>query len=116
MWIWATVLLDMALVLGVPHASAQTEVQKLTLRNGESVEIEAVYWTVNCQSTMIGLPEVEVLEGPPGTALRIKEEPVLAVRSKCPAKVPGGKLMLTVGGLTGPAEAKLTYRVKYKTF
>jgi hypothetical protein len=45
----------------------------------------------------------------------ISEKPVLPIRAKCPAKVPGGTLMLTAPGVSAPIEAKVTYRVKYKT-
>jgi hypothetical protein len=114
---WATILLTLALtsIPGADPAIAQADVKKLTVKNGESVELGAVVWTVNCQSTMVGLPEVEVLEGPPGIALTIREERVLSVRNNCPAKFPGGTLMLAVTGVTQPIEAKLTYRLKYKT-
>ena len=64
---------------------------------------------------MIGLPEVETCK-PAGMSLSISEARVLPVRAKCPSKVPGGTLMLTATGVSAPIEAKVTYRVKYKTF
>ena len=64
---------------------------------------------------MIGLPEVEILEGPPEVALTIKAEQVLPRRQGCAAKVPGGKLMLSAKEVAESKEAKLTYRLKYKT-
>ena len=64
---------------------------------------------------MIGLPEIEVLEGPAEVALSIKEAQVLPRRQGCAAKVSGGTLMLNAKGVTEPTEAKLTYRLKYKT-
>ena len=64
---------------------------------------------------MIGLPEIEVMEGPSALALNVREEPVLPRRQGCAAKVPGGTLMLTAKDVTEPIEAKLTYRLKYKT-
>ena len=36
---------------------------------------------------MIGLPEIEVMEGPSAVALSIKEEPVLPRRHSCAAMV-----------------------------
>lgn len=105
----------LALALASTPAAAQADAQKVAVKSGESVEIENVYWTVNCQSTMVGLPEVEIVQGPPGVSLSISEKPVLPDRAKCPAKVPGGTLMLTATGVSAPIEAKVTYRVKYKT-
>src|SRR5438128_2668356 len=118
MRIWTSVFLGLVLasIIAPTCADAQGPPSRLALKNGETIEIGVVYFVSNCRSTMIGLPEIEILEGPRGATLRIKEEPVLPLRAQCPAKIPGGKLMLTVNGVTGPAEAKLTYRVKYKTF
>ena len=64
---------------------------------------------------MVGLPEIEVLEGPTEVSLSVREEPVLPRRQGCAKKIPGGTLMLTAKGVTEPVEAKLAYRVKYKT-
>jgi hypothetical protein len=52
----------LALTLVSTPAAAQVAAQRVTLKSGESVEIESVYWTVNCQSTMIGVPEVEIMQ------------------------------------------------------
>ncbi len=96
-------------------AQAQSAPRRLAAKEGESIEIGSVYWVVNCRSVMIGLPEVEILEGPPEVALSIKEEPVLPRRLGCASKVAGGTLMLTAKGVKEQTEAKLTYRIKYKT-
>jgi hypothetical protein len=96
-------------------ANAQTEPQRLALKNGESIELYSVYWVAACHSIMVGLPEVEIMDGPPTLALNIKEGQVLPRRQGCAAKVNGGTLMLTAKDVTEKAEAKLTYRVKYQT-
>ena len=97
------------------YAQAQSEWQKLALKSGESVELGPVYWVVNCRSTLIGLPEIEILQGPPEVALSIKAAQVLPRRQGCAAMVPGGKLVLTANGISEPIETKLTYRLKHKT-
>jgi hypothetical protein len=94
---------------------AQTVPRRLALKSGESVELYPVYWVINCRSVMIGLPEVEVLEGPPQLSLSIREEKVLPRRQGCAAEVPGGTLLMTAKDVTEKAEATLTYRLKYKT-
>ncbi len=96
-------------------AQAQGEPRRLAAKNGETVELVPVYWVVNCRSTMIGLPEIDVLEGPPEVTLSIKEGQVLPRRQGCAAKVSGGTLMLSTKGVTEPTEARLIYRLKYKT-
>jgi hypothetical protein len=96
-------------------AGAQGAPQRLALKSGETVDLGPVYWVVNCRSVMVGLPEIEILEGPPGVALNVKEAQVLPRRQGCAAKVPGGTLALTASGISEPAEGKLVYRLKYKT-
>jgi hypothetical protein len=64
---------------------------------------------------MIGLPEIEILEGPEEVTLNIKEGQVLPRRQGCAKPVEGGTLILTAKTVTEPTEAKLTYRLKYKT-
>ena len=96
-------------------ANAQDALRQVAVKNGESIDLGTVYYVSNCKSIMIGLPVVEVLEGPSSVALSIREEPVLPRRQGCAAKVAGGTLVLTAKDVTEPAEAKLTYRLNYKT-
>ena len=93
----------------------QNAPQRLAIKNGESIELHPVYYVSHCHSVMIGLPEIEVLEGPPELTFSIREEPVLPRRQGCAARVPGGMLLLMAKGVTEKMEAKLTYRVKYNT-
>jgi translation elongation factor EF-1alpha len=96
-------------------ALAQSKPRQIAVKNGESIEIGPIYWVINCRSVMIGLPEIEVLEGPPNVALTIKEGQVLPRSQGCAAKVQGGTLVLNAKDVTEQTEAKLTYRLKYKT-
>jgi len=100
---------------GYSLASAQDALRPIAVKNGESVDLGTVYYVSNCRSIMVGLPDIEVLEAPSGVAVSIREEPVLPRRQGCAAKVAGGTLVLTAKDVTEPAEAKLTYRVNYKT-
>jgi hypothetical protein len=97
------------------EASGQTAPQRLALKDGESIELYPVYYVSHCKSIMIGLPEIEILEGPPEVSLNIREEPVLPRRQGCASKVDGGTLMLTAKGVNDKIEANLVYRVKYRT-
>jgi hypothetical protein len=96
-------------------ANAQDALRRVAVKNGESIDLGTVYYVNNCKSIMIGLPDIEVLEGPSSVALSIREEPVLPRRQGCAAKVAGGTLVLTAKDVTESAEAKLTYRLNYKT-
>lgn len=88
---------------------------RISLKSGESVELHPVYWVANCRSIMIGIPEVEILEGPSEVALRVKEGMVLPRRQNCAKEVPGGTLVATTTQINEPKQGKLTYRLKYKT-
>jgi hypothetical protein len=115
-----TVLKAFFLISGFCLASglSSTEVraqQSIALKNGESAELTSVWYVANCRSIMIGLPEVEILEGPPGLTLSIKEANVLPRRGNCANQVPGGILVATAKDVTEPVQGKLIYRIKYKT-
>jgi hypothetical protein len=95
--------------------AADAQTRQLVLKKGESIDIGSIYYVSNCHSIMVGLPEVEVVEGPPGVELSIREEPVLPRRQNCAAKVPGGTLVMTAKDVAEESEGKLTYRTKYQT-
>lgn len=107
--------LSIAGIVGGTGVHAQTNVQRIALKSGESAELGIVYWVTNCRSIMVGMPVIEVLEGPPEVTLAIKEEMVLPRRFNCANRVPGGTIVATAKDVKEPMETKLTYRVKYKT-
>jgi hypothetical protein len=104
------------LSLGIVHAVTDGQAQNriIALRGGESVELHTVYWVSNCRSIMSGLPEIEILEGPPQVTLSMKADMVLPRRQECANRVPGGILIATAKEVKEPMESKLTYRLKYK--
>jgi hypothetical protein len=105
------VTLSLCIANAVTDSKAQ---RRIALKSGESVELHTVYWVSNCRSIMIGLPEIEILDGPPQVALSIKEDMVLPRRQDCANKVPGGILIATAKDVKEPTESKITYRLKYK--
>ena len=111
----AVILLATSYLSMTNELKGQNAPQRLAIKNGESIELHPIYYVSHCHSIMIGLPEIEVLEGPPELKFTIREEPVLPRRQGCAAKVPGGMLLLMAKGVTEKIEAKLTYRVKYNT-
>ena len=88
---------------------------RLALKSGETLELGAIYYVSRCKSTMIGAPEIEMLEGPEEIKLTYKEEMVLPRAQSCANRVPGGKLFLSATDIKESGHATLTYRVKYKT-
>jgi hypothetical protein len=87
----------------------------IALKSGESAELQPVYWVINCASIVIGNPEVEILEGPAELTLEIKEGMVLPRRQNCAKEVPGGTLVATAKDVKESSQARLTYRIKFKT-
>ena len=94
---------------------AEERVERVALKSGESIELHTVYWVSNCRSIMVGLPEIEILEGPPGVTLNIKEGMVLPRRQGCVNPVPGGTVVATAKDIEKPFDTRITYRLKYKT-
>jgi hypothetical protein len=95
-------------------AAARAE-DRLVLKSGESLELHPVYFVANCQSIMIGMPELEILEGPTEVTLSVKEEMVLPRRFNCAKPVKGGKVVATAKDIKEQMQTKLTYRINYKT-
>ena len=104
--------LSSALFFSCAGVHAQT---RIALKSGESTELAILYWISNCASTMVGNPEVEVLEGPPELTLSVKPGMVLPRAQKCAKPVRGGTLIVTAKEIDEPKQATLTYRIKYKT-
>ena len=104
--------LGSALLFSATGAQAQT---RIALKSGESAELGLVYFVVNCASIVVGNPEVEVIEGPEELTLEIKKGNVIPRAQNCAKPVPGGTLVATAKEVTERKDAKLTYRVKWKT-
>ena len=112
-----TFLLGIASAFG--STSAQTQVilgsPSIALKSGETQELGNVYWTINCRSLLKSTPQVEVLEGPPGVNVTIKEGMVLPRWNSCSNRVPGGTLVITAKEIEDPSYSAMTIRVTFKT-
>jgi hypothetical protein len=100
---------------GAPRADAEAELPRISLKSGETVELRNVSFTRNCRSILKETPVIEVLEGPEELTLTIKPATVVLRRDNCSDPVAGGIVVATAKDVKAPKEAKLTYRVKYKT-
>jgi hypothetical protein len=87
----------------------------VALKSGESEEVSDLYYVQNCASLLNSPPQVEVVDGPPGVKASIKEDMVLPRLQKCPAKVKGGKLVVSTGSVEDPSFSQLTVRVTFDT-
>jgi hypothetical protein len=115
-------LIACALIFGlslVGASGAQAQAPKnmlsLALKSGESVDVTELYWVTNCRSLLTGIPEVTVLEGPPGVTASVTDAMVLPRFQQCSARVKGGKLTLTANKIEDQSHSMMTLRIKYKT-
>ena len=102
----------------VPPAQAQLHqllMTEVAMKSGESVDISDLWWVVNCKTFLKGLPEVEILEGPPGVAAIVKEKMVLPRLGECGKRVKGAALSLSAGDITDDSTSVLRLRIRYPT-
>jgi hypothetical protein len=100
------------------EARAQTIIgsPSLALRGGETTELTDLYWiSSNCKSQLKGTPAVEVIDGPPGVIVTVKEAMVVPRNQGCAKPVAGGKVMIAAKDIEDASYTRLTIRVTYKT-
>jgi hypothetical protein len=106
-------------VLTTAGATAQTlyfNVHDIALKSGESVELTDIFYIGNnCQSLLKAVPEVEILDGPPGVTAAIKEDKIVPRAFGCTKPVPGGKLIITANEVEEYGRARMVLRIKLKT-
>jgi hypothetical protein len=110
-----TLSVCIAILIGVTGTLAQRNSPHIALKGGESVDLRNFFVITNCQSSLIGKPEVEVLEGPDELVVTFREEMILPRAYNCPRPVPGGILVATAKEVTEQKEATLTFRIKFNT-
>jgi hypothetical protein len=97
-------------------AQTITGTPSIALKNGESVELtDAYYISTLCRSLLTGTPEVEVLDGPPGVSVTIKEAMITPRTYGCAKPVAGGKVVISARDIDEPSYSTMTVRIKYKT-
>jgi len=106
-------------VLANADAKAQTiyfGVHNIALKSGETAELADVYYiTHDCKSLLKAVPEVEILDGPPGVNAAIKEDKIVPRTYGCTKPVPGGKLIVTASEIEEYGRARMVLRIKMKT-
>ena len=98
-------------------AQAQTvrNVPSIALKNGESTELGDLYWVVNCKSLLKSAPEAEILDGPPGVTVTVKEGMVLPRAQKCANRVQGGTLLIAAKEIEDHSVSEFTVRITYRS-
>jgi hypothetical protein len=105
-----------ALLSAGAQAQTITGTPSVALKNGESFELADAYWiSSTCKSMLVGTPEVEVLDGPPGVTVTIKEAMVTPRYLNCATPIKGGKVIISAKDIDEPSYTTLTIRFKLKT-
>jgi hypothetical protein len=107
----------LAWIIPGADALAQTLIGSptLALRSGETTELTQIYWVSNCKSQLRGPPAVEVIDGPPGITVTVKEAMVVPRYQGCAKPVAGGKVIIAAKDIEDESYTRLTIRVTYKT-
>jgi hypothetical protein len=106
----ATILLS-----AVAQAQIVKNVTTIALKSGETAEVGLLYYISNCKSILKSVPEVEILDGPPGVTASVKEDMVLPRAQNCANRVKGGRLMVAAKDIEDPSFSELTIRITYHT-
>lgn len=115
----ALAVLCLLCCLGGSVAKAQTiqmSVRNVALKNGETMEFGDVYLiSTECRSLLTATPEVEVMDGPPGVEVTIKQAMVVPRVYSCAKPVSGGKMTITAKDVEDYSYSRMVLRIKYKT-
>jgi len=105
-----------AVIIGFAWAIAPvtpTFSQTVTLKSGQSADLYPVYWVENCMSQLDSFGGVEIVSGPPGLKLSLRQQDVKAGRQNCSSLVPGAVVVATAPEVTQPSTVTLKYKVHY---
>lgn len=87
----------------------------IALKSGESADVTTLLWTVRCKSYFKGLPQVEILEGPPEVTATISETMMVPRTAGCAKKLPAGLLSIKAGEITEDSSTEMRLRIRYNT-
>ena len=109
-----TILVSLSIALLQVVVLVPATANEVVLAPGQSADLGRVFWADGCNSMLITIVGVDLLEGPPGVDLSIRREDVAPRQANC-GKVPGGTVVATIKEVAAPITATLKYRVRYKT-
>lgn len=105
-------------VLSFVSAAAQAPEphESIALKSGETADLGNLFWVANCKSLLVGPISAEVMDGPPGVTVSVKQQNVLPRKFNCAKEVPGGRLIISAPQeIKEKATGTLVVRVKYPT-
>ena len=88
---------------------------QIALKSGETADLGVLYYISNCKSILKATPGAEIIDGPPGVSVSVREEMVLPRRQNCAKRVAGGTLVISAKDIEDESFTRLTVRITYKT-
>lgn len=100
----------------IVHAqSGRSNLPSYAMKSGETIDITDLSYIINCKSLMTGLPEVQILEGPPGVTVSVVDTMVTSRVQQCPRAVKGAKLKLKADNIDDQSTSEMTLKIIFKT-
>ena len=87
----------------------------IALKRGETSELGDLYWVINCRSQLRGTPTVEIVDGPPGVSVTVRDAMVMPRLQGCAKPVAGGKVTIAANEVEDYSYSQLTLRITYRT-
>ena len=114
------IVLVLSLLMGASMATAASAqsligAPTISLKSGETAELANLYWVVNCRSQLKATPTVEIVDGPPGVSVSVKDAMVVPRFQGCAKPVAGGKVTIAANEVEDYSYSRLTIRVTYRT-
>jgi hypothetical protein len=113
----------LCLLAGAAFVSSGAEAQTiahdvdLSLKNGETLMLMDSYMiSRDCKSLLKAPPQVEIMEGPPGVTVNLKEDMVTPYGHNCARPIKGGKVTISANDVEAYSHTTLVLRYKYVTF
>jgi hypothetical protein len=111
----SSLLAALLILPGVDQANAQTVL--VAIRSNETVSLRIINWvtTHDCESQLVSVDGVEVLEGPSDIKVEFRPRKVLATSAYCRKEVDGGEVVAIAKQIKQKFEAGLVFRVLLTT-
>lgn len=96
-------------------AATAAQAAEIAIKNGETIELEKLYFVNNCRSLLKSPPTAELLAGPDYVKIKVTPKQVLPRTQQCSKDVAGGTLSITAKDIPAITKGQMIVRVKYDT-
>jgi hypothetical protein len=108
-------LTGFAVFAAMAFATTVAQAAEIAIKNGETLELEKLYFVNNCRSILKSPPSVELLSGPDNISVIVTPKQVLPRTQNCSKDVAGGTLSMSAKDISEISRGQVVLRVKYDT-